>query len=658
MLVSYAAAARSQPLPSAGNGNALSQTFLRVHRALVLVEATETGTGFVVSSVPQKTTNATTHATTHSYRSYILTASHVVAKIDDLGFERCVPNAPVNIYLHDDYSDSGRLSGSVAKCQQADPGMGRPLDLALVAVDGPPLQPLYIALEAPEGTQVAVTGYPITSNVALQTTGELRPTVHEGIISAVRLQGESIEHSAVTDFGNSGGPLFDVNSGYVVGVVEGKALKSAGGAYIAIGYAAIRPFLNDAGIPLPTERDVDAFGPARVPGHSTLLFVSAANPDSKLRAAIAAADRRLQAGLAGVWGTDLRFLSVPPAGIPEYLVQGTTPVDLDQRCWDTAVGAIYFNPGIEARHGRWSLDPDVALLDCWGNTLRAFRLATPILGTGSFGDRSFQRAFTDAIDRAVLEFRTQMRSEQSRFRNLLDYGVFIADGETISGFDFCVRREQRDASGRMPGCDASLTVDGQTNLAVARFVNRGGPAWLAGLRPYDVVETINGHAAKQHSAEMLELEEASYWRLGVLRPGSDKPVDVCFHLEGLDWYLQQRHAVSSNVVTSCEPDSVTAARRATSNRALTQPDVDYDPVLIKGEATLDADEMIVRMPLQFESSSSYTVTAYDKTTNEPVTVIGKRAGEFTLHGKKGEVVDWIAVGTLSTQHGITSAPSP
>jgi S1-C subfamily serine protease len=69
-----------------------------------------------------------------------------------------------------------------------------------------------------EGTSVAAIGYPRAS---FAMGDELRPTVHLGIVSAVRLNGEVIQVDAATDHGDSGGPIVDTKTGRVIGIVRG-----------------------------------------------------------------------------------------------------------------------------------------------------------------------------------------------------------------------------------------------------------------------------------------------------------------------------------------------------------------------------------------------------------------------------------------------------
>lgn len=66
------------------------------------------------------------------------------------------------------------------------------------------------------------------------------PSLHEGFVTAVRLGGESVTNTAVAAAETFGGPLFEMDAGYVVGLA-----RSTG---VATGYKAIAEFLAGAGI--------------------------------------------------------------------------------------------------------------------------------------------------------------------------------------------------------------------------------------------------------------------------------------------------------------------------------------------------------------------------------------------------------------------------
>ena len=108
------------------------------------------------------------------------------------------------------------------------------LDLAVLQVDGlPPLPVATLAIQkSGKGEKVWAMGYPGASDLGRQLTSEA--TVTGGVISLFHRQPWPqgsvalwiIQHDAVVNPGNSGGPLFD-DCGRVVGVNTAKAVREA-----------------------------------------------------------------------------------------------------------------------------------------------------------------------------------------------------------------------------------------------------------------------------------------------------------------------------------------------------------------------------------------------------------------------------------------------
>jgi S1-C subfamily serine protease len=115
-------------------------------------------------------------------------------------------------------------------------------DLALLQIDGPPLPVLRLAAkEVPEGTAIALVGVPIGNALGYSHV------THRGIVSArapivppaAGPQGlsaravrqlrdgafEVMQLDATAYPGNSGGPVIDVETGEVVGVLQGGIVK-------------------------------------------------------------------------------------------------------------------------------------------------------------------------------------------------------------------------------------------------------------------------------------------------------------------------------------------------------------------------------------------------------------------------------------------------
>ena len=146
-------------------------------------------------------------------------------------------------------------------------------DVALLRIEGPPLQAMVLqeSGRVREGQEVAFTGFPIGSALGLS------PVTHRGIISAItpvvlpgatanQLNEKAIKRLKSGPFevyqldgtaypGNSGGPLFEVEKGEVIGIVnmvfvkgtKESVLTNPSGISYAVPVVYLRELLRDAG---------------------------------------------------------------------------------------------------------------------------------------------------------------------------------------------------------------------------------------------------------------------------------------------------------------------------------------------------------------------------------------------------------------------------
>jgi serine protease Do len=120
--------------------------------------------------------------------------------------------------------------------------INRLTDLALLEIDGAPLPPLKLRQSvdlAPDGSEIGITGFPIGNVLGFQ------PTTTRGIVSArpenrtPELNSNSLDAATIRaprffiyqlDViaypGNSGGPVYDSETGEVIGVVAAGFIKS------------------------------------------------------------------------------------------------------------------------------------------------------------------------------------------------------------------------------------------------------------------------------------------------------------------------------------------------------------------------------------------------------------------------------------------------
>ena len=161
----------------------------------------------------------------------------------------------------------GELEGRPARLLATD----RAHDLALLKIEGPPVRPLPLDDDdrTREGDAVAIIGFPIGGVLGYS------PVTHRGIVSSItrialpaptaqRLDERAVARLREVPFdiyqldataypGNSGGPVFDVASGQVVGVINmvlargtrESALSQPTGITYALPVALLQPLLKE-----------------------------------------------------------------------------------------------------------------------------------------------------------------------------------------------------------------------------------------------------------------------------------------------------------------------------------------------------------------------------------------------------------------------------
>jgi S1-C subfamily serine protease len=175
-------------------------------------DGTSFGSGFCFYSTPGK--------------SYYLTNQHVVAGAN-------------SVFLRQEkrsfFDNTNLVPARVYPRPRGDTGKGKwdganALDVAVLVIDvgNCVALPFTEFLRATEGLglgptalgkRVGVAGYPlIRLNLAEYNLREVSPSVHFGTLAG--LGNGQIEFDALIDHGNSGGPLFDVETGVVYGVVQ------------------------------------------------------------------------------------------------------------------------------------------------------------------------------------------------------------------------------------------------------------------------------------------------------------------------------------------------------------------------------------------------------------------------------------------------------
>jgi|SRR5271165_1408494 len=468
----------SQPAKS----DSLADTFATVHRSLVLVATQDAlGTGFIVKS--------------DAASSEILTAAHVLGT-----------NTRANVYLNDDPSIAYRAT--VTKIDATK-------DLCILTISKGALLPLDIASETREGASIAVAGYPYASLKFLEITGELKPSVHEGVVSSLRLGGDVVEYSAVTDHGNSGGPVFEADSGYVIGVVKG-ALKNANGAYEAIGIPEITSFLASAGVTTNASYLTSATLP-NVPGAYHIVVLNGdLNPNPEQATMLQTLTNDLAGKVAQQLG--VRTTIIPQIDISD--VNAVSSACRDQN----AIGVLGMSDGWSVKTGLWnSIDANVVgvLEDCASQRMfYSKKTKNAKVGSASVSADQIVSTLQDLNDQVAADLRTQADAvNQTALKNFLRYGYFIADGDKKSMF---------------------LLVAAPGGAEV-KWVDPRGTAARAGLQVGDVVTALNGQSlagVTQDALMKLILADApsNKWTLTV-SAADGKPTDISFEGKDIRWYL-------------------------------------------------------------------------------------------------------------------------
>jgi Trypsin-like peptidase domain len=127
-----------------------------------------------------------------------------------------------------------------------------PLDAAVLLIPSD-CRPLQLSSTLPAvGARIALAGFPsIQIEEAFAGFG-LSPSFHEGSVSSILAEAGLLQYDAQTDHGNSGSPLFDVESGTVYGLVRAGSTGETGALQnnFAITIPMLVPFLQNAHAPV------------------------------------------------------------------------------------------------------------------------------------------------------------------------------------------------------------------------------------------------------------------------------------------------------------------------------------------------------------------------------------------------------------------------
>jgi serine protease Do len=229
------------------SSSALASTYAMLKPSLALVAYEEgknlyTGSSFCINS--------------SGGWSYFLTNAHVVGSRDTVAV--FLSSAPGKAF-----------TGTVLR-------VNGDLDAAIVAVHTPNIPSATIGIDTlPEGQQIAIAGYPSAHiDFALLGLG-LTPSVHEGIVTSYPGDGAFLEFDAQVEHGNSGGPVFDPDTGLVYGIVTLKVGSDQ--TNLAVSTSQLLTFIQNAHVSVNQSTRKSALAQAR-PRGPAIAETSAATP--------------------------------------------------------------------------------------------------------------------------------------------------------------------------------------------------------------------------------------------------------------------------------------------------------------------------------------------------------------------------------------------
>jgi hypothetical protein len=388
-------------------------------------------------------------------------------------------------------------------------------DLALLNIDKGGLEAADIGDALKEGQSVAAIGYPLSSYELLIETNELKPGLHAGIVSAIHSGGRLIEHTAVADHGNSGGPLIEVQSGYVVGII--RSMHKAGqDSYIATGYKAIEEFLGAAAVATPIDNAHSAIL-RNVPGAFQIAITHGPIVDTPEQSSMRGfVDERVIPRLQGLFpGVIFRMVPGPQNDPASYATfcrqQSFIGVLFVGESWSfTPPPNIYVFPQVSA-------GLDVALVDCNLESIASSK-KTKNVKSGSYDARTaIVSSIDDLEDQVIADLTTQVSARPTALQNFFRFGYYMED------------RQKRAFFNLIPGPGG----------AIVSYVAPFGTAARAGLQRGLIITEVNGQPTSglsQTDLDALLMALPQAIKLGVLNADGTR-ASLTFQSQDIRWYV-------------------------------------------------------------------------------------------------------------------------
>jgi S1-C subfamily serine protease len=491
---------------------------------VAMASGAQSGTGFVSSS------DAST--------STIITANHVI-------------EGETHVDIIFDSDEHERYPARVIKRDHV-------RDVAVLAVDVGHRSTLLLdsARDIQEGASIIVIGYPLVTLEFRRLGGDaLRPSVHSGIISAVRLNGEIVQFDAATYHGDSGAPIIDVSNGRVVALVHGVALdpsyaargleQALPGSSFGPSATTISAVLNGAGTSqsmIPNGSSTDT-GSARIASGGKTAAVASASVGatsasyrlgydvphlSVTKGSVDQGNDIDQALVASVEDRLVAFLKGDNALylVPVHLnAQSVTDSEhLSGYCDDNRLNALAapvyawhltggprYNSfgGIVGYSGTATVKMDLIVVDCFGFPFFAGEKTKS--ENRYFAHRTPEREIVDMannlLDELTQDFEAARSARSAAWSNLLKTGIQIDPKDHDFHSLVALRKKSK-------------------GFAVVAIVP-GGPADKAGIRVQDVILKIDENDASFLSlAELVGKMNTSEYIVSIQRPEGTLNVTV------------------------------------------------------------------------------------------------------------------------------------
>lgn len=499
----------------------LSQVVAASKSAVVFIvvatnNGAQSGSGFVVKSTATTTT--------------IITANHVVeggTQVDVIFDSNERERYPAEVIKRDHVRDVAVLTVNV----------GNRAKLALE-----PNSTIQ------EGMSIVLIGYPLATLEFNRIDGDaLRPSVHSGIVSAVRFNGELIQFDAATYHGDSGGPIIDASNGKVLAIVHGAELdpsyaargleQSLPGSSFGPSSTTIASVMNGAksgpaGVTAQGEAmSAGTSAPAAMAGHRNsasyrigygvpheVVTSGPSDGGAEINSAVeSSALARLTSYLKSDNSLYLIPVDMPPAALSDSqrLSGYCDDARLDgiaapSYSWRLTGGPRYNAYGtLMGYSGTAEVTVDFFVFDCFGEPFfaeqksksenRYFAHRTP--------DREIVDMANDLLDQLMNDFTSVRSQRQGAWQSLLKTGIAI-DPTDQSLHSMLFFTKQPD------GYHVSVVVP-------------NGPGDRAGVRVQDVISQINNEDASSLTIDQMRQQmNMPVYTLLLQRPGGTVTVTV------------------------------------------------------------------------------------------------------------------------------------